>query len=430
METGRRRTIPEVEILARLPLRSIARFKSVCKRWKSVIESDYFRRLFGSFHRSSSTSWSIMFRTEYLREMTQAIGFHGCKTWDLPKSLVSYIMPFQEYPNLPTSEYYYIASSNGLIWIDVLVSRIKNKVYSYKSFVGNPVLQEWVEIPQPPNPWVQDKHPWYPSPYSGVGMVTRVENGVVSSFKMVRTVQMELIDRRDEGMYLWRVCVYSSETGLWTFKQVFSSRPVHGGRVDSPVNLNGVLYMWDRYMFSNGPGVLVAHDFYGADDQCQVIPLPGANDEHEHEHDDEHEHVRRCLTTSGEDVIFIEVIHRILKAWRLHNKESERWQLIWEVVMPSFISDVNCFPLAMNPFDTYIVYLWDRQHGCLVSGYLQAQEFIVHQESENGSSSEGDCCRVNTSGTEGYMEERCDGVLMLSQFVLPSWMDSVPRPPN
>ncbi|VYS48636.1 unnamed protein product [Arabidopsis thaliana] len=430
METGRRRTIPEVEILARLPLRSIARFKSVCKRWKSVIESDYFRRLFGSFHRSSSTSWSIMFRTEYLREMTQAIGFHGCKTWDLPKTLVSYIMPFQEYPNLPTSEYYYIASSNGLIWIDVFVSRIKNKVYSYKSFVGNPVLQEWVEIPQPPNPWVQDKHPWYPSPYSGVGMVTRVENGVVSSFKMVRTVQMELIDRRDEGMYLWRVCVYSSETGLWTFKQVFSSRPVHGGRVDSPVNLNGVLYLWDRYLFSNGPGVLVAHDFYGADDQCQVIPLPGANDEHEHEHDDEHEHVRRCLTTSGEDVIFIEVIHRILKAWRLHNEKSERWQLIWEVVMPSFISDVNCFPLAMNPFDTDIVYLWDRQHGCLVSGYLQAQEFIVHQESEDGSSSEGDCCRVNTSGTEGYMEERCDGVLMLSQFVLPSWMDSVPRPPN
>lgn len=176
-ETGRR-TIPEallVEILARLPLRSIARFKSVCRSWKHVIESDYFRPLFVSLHKNFSSSWSLMFRTDYRRHITQAIGFHGCKTWDLPKSLPSYIMPFQRYPNLPTSEYFYIASSNGLIWIHVLVSRIQNMGYNYKSFVGNPVLQQWVEIPPPPNPSVENQTPWYPNPFAAVGMVTRLE---------------------------------------------------------------------------------------------------------------------------------------------------------------------------------------------------------------------------------------------------------------
>ncbi|KAL1192588.1 F-box protein [Cardamine amara subsp. amara] len=66
LKTGRRRTIPEpilVEILARLPLRSIARFKSLCKRLKAIIESTKFRRLFISMHQNSSSSWSLMFRT-------------------------------------------------------------------------------------------------------------------------------------------------------------------------------------------------------------------------------------------------------------------------------------------------------------------------------------------------------------------------------
>ncbi|XP_010479402.1 PREDICTED: F-box protein At1g49990-like [Camelina sativa] len=423
METVRR-TIPEallVEILARLPVRSIARFKSVCKRWKSVIESDYIRRLFVSLHRHSSSSWSLMFRTEYCRHITQPIGFHGCETWDLPKSLVSYIMPFQRYPNLPTSEYYFKASSNGLIWIDVFLSRNQNMVYSYKSFVGNPVLQQWVEIPPAPDPWAKSKIPWYQNPFSAVGMVTRVEHGIVSSFKMVRTIQMEMFDRKVEGMYLWRVCVYSSETGLWTIKKLFSTRAVGNYGFDS---LNGVLYMWDRFMFCNGPGVLIAHDFYGpeADDQCQIIPLPGVD----------HKKARRCLTTSVEDVIFIEAIYRRLSVWRLNNEDiSERWQLIWEINMPSVVSDVNCFPLAMNPFDSGIVYLWLRQDRCLASGNLRTEEFIVHQESDDwSSSSEGDCCRINNSDTAGHLEEFCNGVVMLSQFVLPRWMDSVPQPPT
>ncbi|KAF3525979.1 hypothetical protein F2Q69_00046630 [Brassica cretica] len=83
MEPGRiriRRSIPEsvvVEIIARLPLRSIARFKSVCKQWRSLIEPSYFRSLFVSLHRNSSSFsslWSLMFPIKFQSPITEAIG--------------------------------------------------------------------------------------------------------------------------------------------------------------------------------------------------------------------------------------------------------------------------------------------------------------------------------------------------------------------
>ncbi|XP_056846641.1 F-box protein At1g49990-like [Raphanus sativus] len=147
----RRKSIPEsmvVEIIARLPLRSIARFKSVCKEWRSLIESSYFRSLFVSLHRnsSSSSSWSLMFPMKYKNPITEAIGFHGC---EIPKSPASYLIPFQLYPNLPPTlnYYYYVDSSHGLVWIEVNLNNFETK-----SFVGNPVKQEWVEIPPSPHP--------------------------------------------------------------------------------------------------------------------------------------------------------------------------------------------------------------------------------------------------------------------------------------
>ncbi|KFK27704.1 hypothetical protein AALP_AA8G417600 [Arabis alpina] len=408
MDTGRTR-IPEsllVEIVARLPLRSISRFKSVSKTWKSLIESSYFRRLFVSLHRNSSSSWSLMFRTDNTNPITEAIGFNGCKTWGLPKSLGSYILPFQ----LTSSHYSYVASSNGLVWIEIFANRTDNMPYVHKSLVGNPVLQQWIEISPPPEPCVP------------AGLVTRVEeeNGVVSSFKVVRTCQSR--DRDMEDMYVWRVYVYSSETGLWSFKRLVSSYPLSYTASYNSMNLNGMIYMWEMDLDSiQQPGVLISYDFYGeeSDDQCRVIPLPVLYNEH----------ARRCLTNTsgGRNVIYIEILGRILKVWKLNN--SFEWRLSREKInMASIECDVDYFPMAMNPFDSDIVYLWSRQHCCMVTGNLKKQEFIIHQDLEDWSSGEG-CYRVNTLDSKSYMEanRNVTSVLMLSQFVLPKWMDSVPR---
>ena len=94
--------------------------------------------------------------------------------------------------------------------------------------------------------------------------------------------------------------------------------------------------------------------------------------------------------------------------------------------------DVDCFPLGMNPFDIDLVYLWSRQHSCVVSGNLRTQKFTLHKEKETWSDGEG-CWRVNTSACKEYMDANHDPaavITLLSQFVLPQWMDPVPRPPN
>lgn len=254
-------------------------------------------------------------------------------------------------------------------------------------------------------------------------MVTRLdEEGIVSSFKVVWTCHSD-VEHRDRGMFIWRVYVYSSETGLWTYKRLLSSHPVDFLGPYSPVNLNGMLYLRVIRVSTDQHGVLLAHDFYGpeSDDQCRVIPLPGSDNSL----------VKRCLTTSGGDVIYIELLNRKLKVWRLNNSDSEPWQLSRKFNIWSFGCVDNCFPLAMNPFDTDIVYLWSQHYGCLVSGNLQTEEFFLHLESEDWSSSESSF-NINTADSEEYMEYYSDetSVLMLSQFVLPLWMDSVPRPPN
>ncbi|KFK35960.1 hypothetical protein AALP_AA4G060200 [Arabis alpina] len=414
METGRRRrrVLEEetlLEILARLPLRSITRFKSVSKTWKSVIESAYFRRLFLSLHKNSSSSWSLMYLTQSLRPFTEFLGFHGCKTWDLPKSPGSYIFPLDEDPRFRRPLCCYIATSNGLILMKV--------VHSLKTYVGNPVLRQWLEIPPPPKPCL------------ATGLVTRVdeEDGVVSSFKVVMTC----CSCQDMETYEWTMYVYSSETGLWSFKRLLSSHMFHYSvSYHDSMSLNGMLYLWVRGLDTTEPGVLIAHDFYGseADDQCRVIPLPIPFNEH----------VRRCLTTSRGDVIYIEILDRRLKVWRLKNnknsKSSECWQLSREEInMTSVGFDVDCIPMAMNPFDSDIIYLWSLQHSCLVSCNLLTQEFIVHQKLKNWSSKEG-CYRINRYefDSKRYMEVNHDvtKVHTLSQFVLPRWMDLVPRPPK
>ncbi|CAG7875635.1 unnamed protein product [Brassica rapa] len=430
MEAAATTTIPEailVEIIVRLPLRSIARFKSVCKQWKALIESSYLRRVFVSLQKQSSSSCSLMFGTDYPYPIAEAIGFHGCSTWDLPRSPGSYIMPFQRYPNLPTRSYFYRSSSNGLIWIDLFPTRTVGMTFYYKTFVGNPVSQQWVEIPPPPQEC------------KATALVTRIsvdEDGVVLSFKVVRTCDPDpdpydqSLVPNDMGMYEWRVCVYSSETGAWSFKRLLSSVPVQYTAYYPPVNVNGMLYRWERIVDDSAPGSLLAYDFFGPEDHdhCQVIPLPLPY----------HEDVRRCLTTSGGDVIYIEILYGRLKVWKLNNNKndsgsSEWWHLSGEEInLVSVVgSDFDCFPMAVNPFNADIIYMWSVQDSCLVSGNLRTQEFVVHQELESWRNSEG-CYSINTYHSKGYIEDNHNitMVLMLSQFVLPQWMDPVPCLPN
>ncbi|KAF2607039.1 hypothetical protein F2Q68_00043445 [Brassica cretica] len=101
-----------------------------------------------------------------------------------------------------------------------------------------------------------------------------------------------------------------------------------------------MLYVWDkRHYDATGPGVLVSHDFYAGEDndQCRIMPLPVPDNKY----------VRRCLTTSGGDVVYLEVLYQRLKVWKLksnNNSDGEWWQLTSEEIDMGFVGvDVDCF---------------------------------------------------------------------------------------
>lgn len=83
---------PLAEILLRLPIRSIAKFKSVCKQWKLLTETANFRSLFVSLHKTSSCSWSFLTNEYPLHRRVEHIASYGCKRWGLPRPLSSYIL--------------------------------------------------------------------------------------------------------------------------------------------------------------------------------------------------------------------------------------------------------------------------------------------------------------------------------------------------
>ncbi|CAE6067202.1 unnamed protein product [Arabidopsis arenosa] len=366
------------EIIARLPLRIIARFKLVSKTWKSTIESLYFRRLFVSLHQKSSTSWSLM---NYGDEF---FGFHGCETWDLQKSLSFYI---------PPSLHVIKASSHGL----VLISD-----YGDYCFVGNPVLRQWIKIPPAPGK------------SSVFGLVTRVDDyGFVLGFKVVRLAKM-----RPTSIYLssvLNVFMYSSETGIWTSKTIHCPYQITN---PGSLTLAGTIY----FSHLSEPGLLVAHDFYSeSSDQFRVIPLP------DHPNHD----FKSALTSSGGFAMYIRTLSESssndFKAWRLNNDST--WQLLWNIALPiSLISDY--VPMAMHPFDSDIVYFWSRENRHLVSCNLRTQNNRILGAEDNDDDHEDYIS--NKSNCEKEMDEICGFKVSagLLQLVLPRWMESVPRPPQ
>ncbi|KAG2300091.1 hypothetical protein Bca4012_011670 [Brassica carinata] len=405
METQRTHLLEvlQTEILARLPLKTISRFKSVCKKWKSTIESAYFRRLFLSLHRnfSSSSSWSLMCGVDEL------IVFHGRKTWDdLPKSPASLIPPsFKRYY---IGDCNYVDSSGGL----VLITDGSDKARCY---VGSPVLQQWIKVPPPPSDSKGDS--------TVFGLMTRLdEDGVVLSFKVVRIASYQVTN--DYLSSDLSVLLYSSETGVWTFKVIHS--PIQICNMYN-INLNGTIY----FGCLDVPGILLAHDFYSESDQFRVVKLP--------DYPDHNKDYKRTLTTSGDSVVYVRTLAKeeetVLKIWRLNNDDDDSWELLWEVGFPI---TGNYAPMAMHPFDVATIYLWSQRDHHLVSCNLPKQDYELLGDAADDCSIDQSVCkksvddlwRPRSSSDLDEEDLNFQVCIWLFQFVIPRWMESVPRPPH
>ncbi|CAG7898065.1 unnamed protein product [Brassica rapa] len=203
------------------------------------------------------------------------------------------------------------------------------------------------------------------------------------------------------------MCIYSSETRVWTSKIVHCSTLVSSIRVKT---LNGTVYFNRRLE----PNVLVSHDFYSESDHSRVVPFPEPLN---------HNNSNDVLTTSSRG--FFMYISRLLaqkgenifKIWRLNNDES--WQLLWE--MP--ITGYYFLPVTMHPFDSDIVYLWCYSSCRLVPFNLRTQKERILRDDEN---------QYYFMNRSIINENRGDTwrPRWLMQSVLPRWMESVPCLPQ
>lgn len=125
----------------------------------------------------------------------------------------------------------------------------------------------------------------------------------------------------------------------------------------------------------------------------------------------------------------------VLKIWRLSN-DDDSWQLLWEVGFPI---TGNYAPVAMHPFDVAAVYLWSRHDHHLVSCNLLKRDYTVLGDASNDGHQ--DCfidksiCKLSVDElwrSSSYLDEDLNFqvCIWLFQFVIPRWVESVPRPPQ
>ncbi|CAA7024539.1 unnamed protein product [Microthlaspi erraticum] len=391
--------VPEsvmVMILARLPIRSISRFKSVCSQWKLLFESSYFRNLYRSLNkRNLSSPWSYL----SIQSKGHVIECFG-ERWGLAESTGTSLSRLLDHMKEGTRV---VDITEGLVLL------AEQDRYERDSFlVCNPVLQQWIRIPSPPS--VLPGRLW------AAALVTHMsDGGDLLGYKVVRFEQ-ENLKRSFQ--------VYSSETGNWSYHE----HPVfHGlGNIfcyfeSRPINLNGCLH-W----LCNERRVIVADDFYAKTTQeaqqlCRVIDLP----------------YRSCnnptCTVSCGSLKLIDSDGRQLRVWRLENHKTDpssnnhwemlcnrkkHWELLWNVtihdVQDLFGSVPLSTPVMMHPFDSEVMYLVSsytfdfagKNNYYIISGNMRTKRFQRHEAIDR------------YHGSPFY------------QFVLPERIGTIPCPPG
>ncbi|CAA7023695.1 unnamed protein product [Microthlaspi erraticum] len=413
-----------VNIFARFPLKSIARFRLLSRAWKSIIDSDFFRDHYLSS--SSSVSWSII-QTRPHKLSLEIVGHHGCSIWGLDRSPASFMSFFAE---TAIKKLLVLSCTDGLV--TVFAENIDGSPLYY---IGNLLSREWFEIPLPSSSSVssQNLHSLRKrNRFDDTGLVTEIKNGVVVSYKIVWTLKP---DSSSDKLFLM---IYSSDSGNWELKEnVSSSLKQHSAAViGKSIPLNGTLHWLSQ---DTTTSCIVAYDFYnGDDDGFRVVHFPGKGDELRR--------FTRSFTTSEGHIVYFnefnEKENRIFRVWRLVNYgENGSWELVWEINLFLSLIDLgrDYFPMVMHPLRGEIIYLWSRDKKGLVLFNLRTLVFRLHKEFEDDERNKCmDGCVLSFNGCREYLKaiygyhlqmyQAFPNCLLFSQFVLPRWLHRLPRP--
>ncbi|KAK2980807.1 hypothetical protein RJ640_029884 [Escallonia rubra] len=393
------RYLPEsllLEILVRLPVKSLFRFKCVCKHWLSLVAHHTFSRSYISRRLdSSSLSFRIFYRYIYVSEFPEILARLRPDVYVAHNFSVLFLSTFEEQQQ--ADQFKILAWSNGLI----LCCLLGPLIY----YVCDPVTRQWVTLPRGRHN-APNRHPIF----FGEGLVSRInEENVLTSFKAVRVEWLSV-----ESNFL-NLETYSSETGEWVDYRLFCPKPIRllkrGG---GPIHFNGILH-W--FVYEHG---MVAFDPYKDTKRCRLIQFPEDRDvDNEYKYDGLYRLCDECQGT----LRYFEVApepseYFCFSMWILRDYEKGEWSSEFRVTrsdlwtndakISSSLMHATFVPLSFHPFNLDVVYLRCVERSCIVSYNITSKRLDIS------------CPRV------GVVEDLSWRVVI--PFVLPMWPTPVPVP--
>ncbi|XP_050222762.1 F-box protein At5g49610-like [Mercurialis annua] len=333
------------EILHRIPcLKSAIQCQSVCKRWRSLISSNFFQNRF--CQRNQSNYDQITREQEFI---VKCYNHHAVLMVPPPID----VFDFEFSLDFIGQEWFTAGSFNGLLLCAI------GEYWHYQYMICNPITKQSVTLP--------------PAPISDETRMERVFLGFVCddsyrSFKVVR-----MVTPFDKITSELRVCVFSSETGQWSHSMVTTPTPIKWPQIPSPAVHHGGLLHWADigwkyivvYDIHNNKFLSVIHlpqdkydppqDGDGVFDGVVVQPMEGFG-----------------LCCGALCVAQVIIPGCILKIWQLN--EQRKWSLKQKVRLEECITAFGAFWLlnlwsstliALHPYDFSIVYFGIEDGGIL-----------------------------------------------------------------
>ncbi|CAA0823871.1 Unknown protein [Striga hermonthica] len=120
-------------------------------------------------------------------------------------------------------------------------------------YICNPMTNQWFPLPKPK---------YNPKANLSYGFITRVEDGILTSYRVV------LVRCHPQKQFFIEFVVFCSESGKWVEYTVHSTRAVRVSYIKTSVFLNGKLH-WNDCELG-----LIAYDPYTSPDEMHLIDFP------------------------------------------------------------------------------------------------------------------------------------------------------------
>ncbi|KAL3537356.1 hypothetical protein ACH5RR_000722 [Cinchona calisaya] len=355
-----------IEVLCRVPVKCVFRFKCVSKQWLYVISHSSFARFY--------IARASLFETRPWAILSSSLNAKGSDMRDYPgqkllgdmysddfKCPDTYVLPMPRSQEAYGQNYKILAVNDGLVLYGWRHDSRDSMNHIAEYYICNPTTKKWFALPPP-----QRYFKWV-----SAGFITRVEGGTLTSYKVVR---LDCLFRKSNVLNFE---IFSSETGQWVDSTVLSDHEIEVAFRRMPVSFNGNLHWVDREL-----GIVV-FDPYKNPHKCRIIRLPP--DINKQLNNSKYNGIHSLCDVSQGHLKYFEVSGNFeqqaflgFSIWVLDDYITGHWHLQHrvrhsDILFPDTLprSGLPLIPVSFHPFDPNIFFLGWRD--IIVSYNLQTR---------------------------------------------------------